>query len=331
MKIVADRDIPYLKSVLEPYAEVVYCSGNEISCGDIVDADALIVRTRTRCDAALLAGSKVRFIATATIGKDHIDEAYCREAGIEVCSAPGCNARGVLQWVAAALRHVVLSDDAVPQRYKIGVVGVGNVGSLVAEYARHWGFQVLECDPPRMAREGGDFKDFKTVACECDIVTFHTPLDSTTRHMLDADMLQLMPPHAVIINASRGAVVDNRAVAHSSHRYIFDVWEGEPHVNESIVRGAELATPHVAGYSIQGKANATAAVVRGIAKSFGLPLTDWYPCGVEGVEHRLIDWREMCDTIPDYFDILSESTSFKERIEEFELLRNNYNYRREYF
>ena len=331
MKIVVDKAIPYLSGVFEPYAEVVYLNGSDIKHADVVDADALIVRTRTRCNKALLDGSKVKLIATATIGRDHIEEEYCHAAGIEVCSAPGCNARGVLQWVAAVLRHVVEGDGRKCGDYRVGVVGVGNVGSLVSRYARHWGFEVLECDPPRFEREGGDFRSIGELAQVCDILTFHTPLDTTTHHLVDEKLLQTMRDKAVIINASRGGVVDNDAVAKSGHRYYFDVWEGEPDVERYVVDGATFATPHVAGYSVQGKANATAAVVAAVVRYFGLPLEGWYPSGVECVEPRMISWGDMCATIDEYFNIAAESEVFKRKIDEFEQLRNNYKYRSEYF
>ncbi len=331
MKIVVDKAIPYICGVLEPYAEVEYLGGADIGPADVADADALVIRTRTRCDRSLLEGSRVKLIATATIGCDHIDMDYCNYADIEVCSAPGCNARGVLQWVAAALRHIVECDGRACSDYTLGVVGVGNVGSLVSRYARHWGFNVLECDPPRMAREGGDFREFEELARYCDIITFHTPLDATTRHLVDDALIDMMRDNAVIINASRGGVVDNVAVARSGHRYYFDVWESEPNVEQYIVEGAAFATPHIAGYSVQGKANATAAVVAAVARHFCLPLDGWYPSGVESVEPRLISWEEMCATIDEYFDAHCESVHFKSNLADFEQLRNSYNYRREYF
>jgi erythronate-4-phosphate dehydrogenase len=331
MKIVVDKAIPYICGVLEPYVEVKYLGGADIGPADVVDADALVIRTRTRCDRSLLEGSRVKLIATATIGCDHIDMDFCNTAGIEVCSAPGCNARGVLQWVAAALRHIVDGDGGACGDYTLGVVGVGNVGSLVSRYARHWGFNVMECDPPRKAREGGDFRELEELARHCDIITFHTPLDASTYHLVDDTLIDMMHDNAVIINASRGGVVDNMAVMRSGHRYYFDVWEGEPNVEQSLASGAAFATPHIAGYSEQGKANATAAVVGAVARYFGLPLNGWYPSGVESVEARLISWNEMCDTIDNYFDAHSESEHFKRHLADFEQLRNGYRYRKEYF
>lgn len=331
MKVIIDSAIPFIHGVLEPYSEVVYCSGTAINSDVVRDADALVVRTRTHCNRELLEGSAVRFIATATIGRDHIDEAYCKSAGIEVASAAGCNARGVLQWVAATLKHIVKQEGKTPSDYTLGVVGVGNVGKLVVEHARHWGFRVLMCDPPRYEREGGDFLPLEDVARQADILTLHTPLDDTTHHLVNTKLLSMMPHDAIIINASRGGVVDNMAVANSSHRYAFDVWESEPHIDPKTLQQALLATPHIAGYSQQGKANATAMSINALARHFNLPLTEWRPTEVLPTTPRLLSWEELCETIDKYCSIEEETRALKRNPELFESLRNNYTYREEYF
>lgn len=331
MKVIIDSAIPFVRGILEPWAEVVYCNGSAITREIVRDADALIVRTRTRCDRELLEGSCVRFIATATIGRDHIDEAYCESVGIAVASAAGCNARGVLQWVAAALKYLLEVDGCNPNERTLGVVGVGNVGSLVAEYARHWGFNVLMCDPPRKDREGGDFVPIEEIARSCDIITLHTPLDSSTHHLVGERLIALMRPDSVVINASRGGVVDNCALANSAHRYIFDVWENEPNINSDVLQRALLATPHIAGYSLQGKANATSMVVNALASYFGLPISQWYPSDVTPSSPRLISWQEMCSSIVGYCPICEQSARLKSYLSQFEAMRNNYQYREEYF
>lgn len=331
MRVVIDAAIPHIEGVIEPYGDVVYLPAKDITADVVHDADALIIRTRTKCDKDLLEGSKVKFIATATIGQDHIDLDYCAKRNIKVCSAPGCNARGVLQWVAAALHHIVTADKRTPESYTIGVVGVGNVGSLVSEYARRWGFKVLECDPPRQAREGGEYYAVEELAKRCDIITLHTPLDKTTYHLINKTIIDSMHPNAIIINASRGEVVDNRAVAESNHRYIFDVWEGEPCIEQDVLSGAVLATPHIAGYSAQGKANATSMVVNALAQHFNLPLKEWYPEGVERTTPQPISWNELCATISNYYDIEKESLLLKSSPQDFENMRNSYSYRKEYF
>lgn len=331
MRVVIDSAIPYIKGILEPYSDVIYLPAKEITAEIVRNAEALIIRTRTQCNKELLEGSAVRFIATATIGTDHIDHDYCAAHGITACSAPGCNARGVLQWVAAALRHICTTDRRTPEGYTLGVVGVGNVGSLVAEYARYWGFNVMECDPPRQAREGGEFHSIEEIAQACDIITLHTPLDSSTHHMIDNALLDIMRDNAIIINASRGEVVNNHAIANSDHKYLFDVWEGEPNLDNTILNKATIATPHIAGYSVQGKANATAMVVNALAHHFNLPLKEWYPEGIKRTTPRLISWSEMCETITKYCDIEKESLALKSSPQNFELMRNSYNYREEYF
>lgn len=331
MRVVIDNAIPYIKGIIEPYCEVIYLPANKITADIVHNADALIIRTRTKCNKELLDESSVKFIATATIGTDHIDLDYCAKHNINVSSAPGCNARGVLQWVAAALHHIATTDNRLPKSYTLGVVGVGNVGSLVSKYARHWGFNVMECDPPRKEREGGEYYTIEEIAAKCDIMTLHTPLDNTTYNLVNGKLISIMRPDAIIINASRGEIVDNRAVTESNHRYLFDVWEGEPNIEQRVLQGAELATPHIAGYSVQGKANATAMVVNALARHFNLPLKDWYPEGIKRTPPRPISWSELCATISRHYDIKKESLSLKNSPQDFESLRNNYNYREEYF
>ena len=212
MKIIADSAIPFLRGVLEPFAEVEYLPGTAISAADVRNADALVIRTRTRCDEKLLADSRVKLIATATIGFDHIDTAWCAAHGIEVTTAAGCNARGVLQWVGAALVHLSRTQGWQPAERTLGIVGVGHVGSLVKAYAEGWGFRVVCCDPPREERERCGFRTLEEVAREADILTFHTPLDASTRHMADSRLFGLMKPGAILINSSRGEVVDGEAL-----------------------------------------------------------------------------------------------------------------------
>lgn len=331
MRVIIDSAIPYIKGVLEPYTKVTYLPAAEITASKIKECDALIIRTRTRCDKSLLEGSKIKFIATATIGTDHIDIPYCLSKRIIIASAGGCNARGVLQWVAAALKHICNSDNLNPKDYTLGVVGVGNVGSLVVEYAKAWGFNVMACDPPRAKREEGEFYSIEELAKRCDIITLHTPLDKTTHHLVNDKLLDIMGEKTTIINASRGAVVDNRAIAKRSNRYIFDVWEDEPNLDPDILQRATLATPHIAGYSKQGKANATAMSIRALASYLGLPLMSWYPEGITPTVPQKIEWQEMCDSIDKYCPITEQTNKLKAHSDKFEEMRNNYDYREEYF
>ena len=241
-----------------------------------------------------------------------------------------CNARGVLQWVAAVLAHLSRTQGWQPAARTLGIVGVGHVGSLVKAYAEAWGFRVLCCDPPREERERCGFLPLEEVAREADILTFHTPLDDTTRRMADEALLRRLKPKAVVINSSRGEVVDGDALLRSGRPYILDVWEHEPDIDRRLLAGAILATPHIAGYSAQGKANATAMAVGAVARRFALPLEGWYPA-VAPSHPRPIGWDELAATIGARYDIAAESDTLKRHPERFEALRNGYSYREEYF
>lgn len=305
-------------------------SGKELTTSDIKDADALLIRTRTKCDSQFLGTTSVKHIATATIGFDHIDTVYCSENNIEVSTAAGCNARAVLQWVGATLSHLSKVDGWNPSAKTLGVVGVGNVGSLVSHYASLWGFNVICCDPPRQEREGGNFISFEQLLSRSDIITFHTPLNESTYHMLNTNTLEMIGANTVIINSSRGEVIDTKALLHSNNRFVMDVWEDEPLIDTKALRRAILATPHIAGYSLQGKANATTIAVQNIANALDLPLKEW--CSdVEKVTPKEIRWEQLCETIGEKFDIESLSNLFKSHHNDFELIRNTYDYRIEYF
>ena len=216
MKIVADTNIPFLKGVLEPYAEVVYVDGRAINREMMLDADALIIRTRTKCNEETLSGTKVQMIASATIGMDHIDLGWCAAHGIDVQNAEGCNAGGVADYVFSALygiasRRAIKLADAT-----IGLIGVGNVGKKVEAMARSLGFHVLLCDPPRAAKEGPEgFVSIDELLSQATVVTMHVPLDETTRGMASTDFFEKIQPGAIFINASRGEVVDEAALLHA--------------------------------------------------------------------------------------------------------------------
>ena len=331
MKVIIDSAIPFIFGVLEPFAEVIYAQGDAFTPQMVADADALIIRTRTRCNSELLAGSKVKFIATATIGFDHIDTEFCNAHGITVARAAGCNARGVLQWVAAVLVDICRREGCKPADRTLGIVGVGNVGSLVKEYAERWGFKLLCCDPPRKEREGlSDFISLQELIPQVDILTLHTPLDSTTRGMITPSVLAPLRCGATVINASRGEVAQTEALLRNEMSCAIDVWEHEPNIDARLLSKAFVTTPHIAGYSLQGKANATAMVIAALARHFDLPLTDWYPEGITKTIPKDIDWPTLVATIDNYCDLAAESAPLKSGLD-FETLRNNYNYRAEYF
>jgi erythronate-4-phosphate dehydrogenase len=249
IRIIVESHIPYIKGLLEPMARVEYLDTCDITAAAVRDADALLVRTRTRCDASLLEGSRVRFIGTATIGTDHIDLDYCRERGIEVVNAPGCNAPAVAQWVHAAL-GCWLGQMPVPVHgpLTLGVVGVGHVGSIVARWGRELGYRVLQCDPPRAAAEGSEgFVTLDQVKAQSDVVTFHTPLTRegqwATFHMCDAQFLAQAPRLRLVMNAARGAVCDNSALAGWAGDVAIDCWEHEPAIDRQLLAKALVATP----------------------------------------------------------------------------------------
>ena len=288
LKIIADDKIPFLRGVMEPYADIAYLPGAAITADDVCEADVLFTRTRTRCDEALLTGSRVRLIVTATIGFDHIDMDYCQRAGIRWVNAPGCNAASVRQYIAAALVTIVRQRGVRLVDATLGIIGVGHVGRGVADAAQALGMRVLLNDPPREEREGSDtFTSLDELLRQSDIVTCHTPLTTDgpypTHHLASAHFFDRMKDGAAFINSSRGSVVDSAALRDAVQRgkvsaFVLDTWEGEPHIDGTLLRDALLATPHIAGYSADGKANGTAVCVRTCSQMFGIDaLADWFP------------------------------------------------------
>ena len=312
--VVVDRDIPFLDGVLEQWFDVLRLPGRAIGLAEVRDAVALLVRTRTRCDAALLAGSSVRFIGTATIGTDHIDLPYCELHGITVASAPGCNAAAVAQYVRVALQALSLDRPGAT----LGVVGVGHVGTLVAEAGRRAGMRVLLNDPPREAAEGpAGFTPLPALLAAADVVTLHIPLWPENRDFADAAFFAAMQPGTAFFNASRGEVVDESALLAARPRLgriVLDVWKNEPEINRALLAAADIATPHIAGYSIQGKINGTQAVVRALGAFFDIaPLRDFTVTGV---------------TLPsESYDIMADDKALRSDPSSFESLRSHYSYR----
>ena len=340
MKIVADIDVPFLSGVFEPYGNVIYKKGLEISREDVIDADALIVRTRTRCDASLLEGTSVKMIATATIGTDHIDLDYCRNAGIEVANAAGCNAGGVMQYVFSALYGVAARKGIKIEGSTIGIIGVGHVGGKVEAMAEHLGFRVLKCDPPRALAEGPEgFCSLEYLLAESDIVTLHVPLDDNTRKMANPAFFTLMKPGSIFINASRGEVVDEGALLEALPKLgavVIDTWNNEPDVNEELVDLVDIATPHIAGYTFQGKQNGTALSVRAVARHFALDeLYDFFPVSdMPDHEPVLLDLRgknqgEIAAVFQYNYPIFTDDFRFRMEPGKFERFRSEYQYRRE--
>ena len=272
--IVIDKYIPFLAEAVQqhwPDECVRALEPSAINAEAVRDADVLVVRTRTQVNEALLRGSKVRLVCTATIGFDHIDTAYCAAQGIAWMSCPGCNAQAVCDYIEEVLTtHYSLlpTGQGSGVGLCIGIVGVGHVGSLVAQMAERLGMTVLLNDPPK-----GIGVSLETIARECDVITFHTPLTHTgdypTYHLCDASFLAQCKPNALIINAARGGVVDEQALLASGRDYVLDTWENEPHIDLEVLRHARLASMHIAGYSMMGKRNATQMCLDAIARTLG--------------------------------------------------------------
>lgn len=338
MRVVMDEKIPYLADALASMGcEVVAMPGGDISAADVKAADALFVRTRTFCNETLLDGSTVRFIGTATIGYDHIDDAYCRSRGIYWTSAPACNAGGVLQYVQSAIYLWCKHRGRSLRGLTLGIVGVGAIGSRVAEWAHVAGMRVLLNDPPREAAGEGGFATLQQIATESDIITFHPTLtrdgDFPSYHLAGEAFFDSLQRTPLFINASRGPVADNTALLTAYKKgkvadIVLDVWEGEPHINRELLDAAFIATPHIAGYSAEGKLNATNIVLRKFADYIkykgelplaGLPAPTQ---AITGVTNEGEAFLKIYNPIHDTEPLKSAPSIFEE-------LRNNYKFRRE--
>lgn len=325
MKIIADKNIPFLDGRL-PGTELIKLPASEIDKEAVKDADALIVRTRTKCDSSLLEGSKVKLVATATIGTDHIDLAWCENNGITVRNAPGCNAPGVALYVWASL----LRNGFEPPKSKIGVIGCGNVGGIVAQWGKRLGAEVLVCDPPR--KEQGftdyDYLPLEEVLQQSDAVTLHTPLSydekHPTYHLIGEETIKFLKPGAILVNAARGEVTDTRALCNAImegriSRAIIDTWEGEPNVDARLLEFADVATCHIAGYSVEGKQRATRMALEAVRDTLSLPVE------LNGLRGAYREPEKLDEAIiVEAFDPYAMTKSLKEHPERFESLRNSY-------
>ena len=366
MRLVIDSQIPFMKGHAEQLGEVIYKPGAEIDAATVREADALIVRTRTCCDRKLLENSKVKFIASATIGFDHIDTAYLEEKGIAWTNCPGCNANSVAQYVETALLQLAFhgwqGEGSVPtpvsapfsvkklsERFFadkcLAVVGVGHVGSRVVRMAQRLGFgEILLCDPPREEAEGsGDFVSLEEVTRRADVITFHTPLTRKptahpTFHLADTAFFEKLRRRPVLINSSRGEVVETEALKDALRHEllsaaVIDTWENEPHVDRELLQKVFIATPHIAGYSADGKANGTRMALSATARFFGLDekafgliappsLPKNYAYFPEGEGHQVSEALRRYDPAADHLRLLHQP-------ELFEKWRGNYPLRRE--
>ena len=279
MRILADENIPMLE-MFEQHGQLRRVAGRSLDRAVLGDAEVLLVRSVTQVDRALLAGSQVKFVGTCTIGTDHLDLDYFAEQGIGWASAPGCNARGVVDYVLSSLLTLAERDGVDLTQRCYGVVGAGQVGDRLVKVLRGMGWQVLVCDPPRQQREGGDYVDLATLVKRCDVISLHTPLtklgEHPTHHLIAVEQLQSLSAGSWLINASRGAVVDNQALKQflaqrPDVRAVLDVWEGEPQVDIELAQRCDIATAHIAGYSLDGKIRGTAQIYQAFCQHFTIP------------------------------------------------------------
>lgn len=332
MKIIVDNKIPYIQSSLSLLdAETVYLDGSAISSDDVRDADVLIIRTRTRCNAQLLEGSRVKLILTATIGYDHLDTDYLHRAGIRWYNCPGCNASSVAQYIECTLLNMSHDFCLSLSEMTIGIVGCGHVGSRVADVARRYGMNVLICDP---LLNHPDFVPLSTLERDADIITFHVPLTHeglhATYHLADSSFFDHLQRCPFIINTSRGAVVDNTSLLQALdggkvRQAIIDTWENEPRISLPLLNKVYIGTPHIAGYSADGKVNADNMVLSQLCAFYHLPsLPPIYPPSLPSPVAD--ESNPLC-----FYNPLTDSEALKCSPTDFEYLRGHYPLRRESF
>jgi erythronate-4-phosphate dehydrogenase len=348
IKIIADDKIPFLKGALEPYAEIIYVPGKHIVRDMLRDADAMLIRTRTKCTESLLKRTGIKFIGTATIGFDHIDTQYCEKHNIVWTNAPGCNSSSVQQYITAALLKLEHDCNFRLKGRNIGIVGVGNVGSKVESIAKTLDMNVLLNDPPRARKEGNEnFVSFNDILNKSDIITLHVPLncsgEDSTYHLMNEMAFRKIQRGAWIINSSRGEVTDTNAlrevlISGKMGGAILDVWENEPDIDTVLMAKAFLATPHIAGYSADGKANGTAMVVNSLCSFFGIPLKNWYPENIPRPPVSLIkingagksDEEIIREAVFHTYNIEEDDMKLRHSPQDFEKQRGEYPLRREF-
>lgn len=346
MRLIIDDKIPYIRDHAGQLGQCTYLPGGAISAADVRDADALIIRTRTRCDEALLSGSKVSFVATATIGYDHIDRAAMSRMGISWQNCPGCNATSVAQYVGCVIRAAQVEGIFRTERLVVGLIGAGHVGTATRRLLEARGHRVLLNDPPLQQAGTDGLVSLEEIAAEADVVSLHTPLTTSgpfpTYHLAGSDFFGSLRRSPLFINSSRGACMDTAAVLEALRQgkiraAAIDTWEGEPHISTDLLHAAWIATPHIAGYSADGKANATRMALEAVARHFGISRRfDVAPPPLpEGFRYDPDDLRlKKEDADPSeplrLYDPRRDSRRLKAAPHDFELLRGNYPLRREH-
>lgn len=356
MLIVADENIPFAREVFSQFGEVKTLPSSRIVPGVLRDAEMLLVRSVTKVDARLVEGSRLRFIASATIGTDHVDVDELRSRGIAFAAAPGSNARSVAEYVCAALLVLQERGALSLAGSTIGVIGVGNVGSLVVRMASALGMRVLVNDPPlelasgaaaleKLGRDSPSrFTQLEELLAASDVVTLHVPLTKggphPTWHMVGSNFVKRMRRGAVLVNTSRGAVCDPAALKEAVHRgliMVIDVWEGEPRIEPELVELSALATPHIAGYSFDGKIAGTRMIYEAACRFLGVG-PDW-PEGLvpsHGLVVKVLRPHPL-DAVRAAYDIEADDSRFRSALASdgdtsavFEKLRREYPVRREF-
>ena len=336
MKIVADPNIPYLREAFRLLGDITLILGRQMNVATVHDADALLVRSVTTVNDGLLEGSRVKFVATATIGFDHVDTGYLTQHGIGFSTAAGSNANSVAEYIIAAMLELGCRKKFRLRDKTLGVVGVGNVGSKVVRYAEALGMRVLQNDPPRQRAEGGPFVSLERVIAEADIITLHVPL---TKSGPDATVHLLKPHRGILINSSRGAVLDNKVLINATPTgLVLDVWEGEPNLLPGLLEKVDIGTPHIAGYSFDGKVNGTRMIYEAACKFFSLPAT-WTPIlpspPVPRVEAMVAAGEDDEDVlrrvIRQVYDVTGDDAALRANPKMFDQLRAEYPVRREFF
>lgn len=352
MKIVADENIPLVKEFFGRLGEVKCLPGRQMTARDIQDADALIVRSVTRVDKNLLADSQVKFVGTCTIGVDHLDQDYLDAHKIRWSSAPGCNANSVVEYVYSALSHLNINW----LQAKVGIIGCGNVGGLLYRRLKAQGVQVCCYDPNLSPTQNPDLVDLDTVLA-CDVISLHTPLvvagSHPSFHLLGLEQLKQLKPGATLINCGRGPVVDNQALLavlnrRNDLRIVLDVWEPEPDISQALLEKVALGSPHIAGYSYDGKLNGTQMIYSALCRHLGVSAQATIDLLVPPLNDNLLmpadtesDWVIAKDLIRQVYDVSADDKNLRAQAvnaqekqsgigNQFDNLRKHYPQRREF-
>lgn len=358
MHIIADENIPLVQEFFSELGSIETLPGREMTSEQIKHADILLVRSITEVNAKLLEGTKVRFVATATIGCDHIDQDYLKSQEIGFANAPGCNANSVVEYVLSVLTLLADQEGFQLQDKTIGIVGAGNVGGLLKQRLDSLGINLLVNDPPRAEQEGAEgFVSLDELLAQADVISMHTPLirtgDHPTLHLLNQTRIEALKPDTILINTGRGAAIDTAALkdrlqTRNDLFTVLDVWESEPNIDHELLELVDIATPHIAGYSLDGKLGGTEMVYLAVCDYFGLPvrkklgqLMPEPPLRKLSYSSRADQWYAILTAVRACYDVRNDDMALRRAFsraarngqstgEAFDLLRRNYPVRREF-